>query len=152
MTSTTLPARHNGVDTATLFATLDAVRAQPALAKFQFRATHRVGVGTHNTTTIHGFHVPVASRPTSARSRSRPTTRPSWSARTTRRHPRSTCCKPWILPDERPGEHRRGAWHRPRRVTAHVEGDIDLLGILGLDDSVRNGFSGVTVTFEVAVT
>ena len=25
-------------------------------------------------------------------------------------------------------------------VTARVEGDIDLLGIFGLDDSVRNGF------------
>jgi len=34
-------------------------------------------------------------------------------------------------------------------VTARVEGDIDLLGILGLDDSVRNGFESVRVTFHV---
>ena len=32
--------RCNGVDTATLFATLDAVKGQPEIAKFQFRATN----------------------------------------------------------------------------------------------------------------
>ena len=30
----------NGVDTATLFATLDAVKGNPDIAKFQFRATN----------------------------------------------------------------------------------------------------------------
>jgi uncharacterized OsmC-like protein len=34
-------------------------------------------------------------------------------------------------------------------VTSTVEGDIDLLGILGLDDRVRNGFEQVRVTFHV---
>src|SRR3712207_9530906 len=34
-------------------------------------------------------------------------------------------------------------------VTARVEGDIDLRGILGLDDGVRNGFESVRVTFHV---
>ena len=29
----------NGVDTGRLFATLDLIKAQPELAKFQFRAT-----------------------------------------------------------------------------------------------------------------
>ena len=34
-------------------------------------------------------------------------------------------------------------------VTARVEGDIDLLGIFGLDDRVRNGFQDVRVIFHV---
>ena len=34
----TMPAVRNGVDTATLFATLDAVKADPEIAAFQFRA------------------------------------------------------------------------------------------------------------------
>ena len=34
-------------------------------------------------------------------------------------------------------------------VTATVEGDIDLRGILGLDPEVRNGFEGIRVTFDV---
>jgi uncharacterized OsmC-like protein len=36
-------------------------------------------------------------------------------------------------------------------VTSKVEGDIDLLGILGLsaDDSVRNGYREIRVSFEI---
>ncbi|MGV8987236.1 MAG: OsmC family protein [Cypionkella sp.] len=36
-----------------------------------------------------------------------------------------------------------------RSVKATVEGGMDLLGILGADPGVRNGFDGVTVHFEV---
>jgi FAD binding domain/OsmC-like protein len=46
----------NGVDTATLFATLDAVKGQPEIAKFQFRATNRWINGTHNRGTINGYY------------------------------------------------------------------------------------------------
>jgi len=35
------------------------------------------------------------------------------------------------------------------KVEATVTGDIDLRGILGLSDEVRNGFEGVTVRFTV---
>ncbi len=34
-------------------------------------------------------------------------------------------------------------------VTTTVEGDIDLLGILGLSDDVRNGFEQIRVSFTV---
>ena len=34
-------------------------------------------------------------------------------------------------------------------VTATVEGDINLLGILGLDDGVRNGYEAIRVVFHV---
>jgi uncharacterized OsmC-like protein len=34
-------------------------------------------------------------------------------------------------------------------VTSTVEGDIDLNGILGLDDGVRNGFQQIRVSFSV---
>jgi uncharacterized OsmC-like protein len=34
-------------------------------------------------------------------------------------------------------------------VEAFVEGDVDLRGILGLSEDVRNGFSDVRVTFKV---
>ena len=56
MTDTMSPAVRNGVDTATLFATLDAVKGDPDIAKFQFRATNRWVSGTHNQSTIHGFY------------------------------------------------------------------------------------------------
>lgn len=52
---TTAPATRNGVDTATLFATLDAVKEAPAAARFQFRSEGRWIDGTHSQSTIHGF-------------------------------------------------------------------------------------------------
>jgi uncharacterized OsmC-like protein len=151
MTSTTAPSSRNGVDTASLFATLDAVRAQPALAKFQFRATTEWKSGTHNVTTIHDFH----------------------GAGGEHAHQRPFGIEadhPAVLVGEdhapTPAEHLLQALGACLMsglgniaaargidldgVTAHVEGDIDLLGIFGLDDSIRNGFSGIRVRFEVA--
>jgi hypothetical protein len=51
----TRPAR-NGVDVPTLFATLDAVKGQPEIAAFQFRARNRWVSGTHSRSTIQGFY------------------------------------------------------------------------------------------------
>jgi hypothetical protein len=45
----------NGVDTPTLFGTLDVVKGQPELAKFQFRARNRWHSGTLSETTIDTF-------------------------------------------------------------------------------------------------
>src|SRR5918993_1979070 len=45
----------NGVDTATLFATLDAVRQAPEAARFQFRARNEWVNGTHNRSTIDDY-------------------------------------------------------------------------------------------------
>ena len=36
-----------------------------------------------------------------------------------------------------------------RSVTATIEGDMDLRGVLGVDPDVRNGFSGVTVRYAI---
>ena len=36
-----------------------------------------------------------------------------------------------------------------RRVSSTVEGDINLLGILGLSDDVRNGYRRIRVHFDV---
>jgi uncharacterized OsmC-like protein len=36
-----------------------------------------------------------------------------------------------------------------RSVTATIEGDMDLQGILGIDDNVRNGFNGIKVTYKI---
>src|SRR3954462_11648621 len=46
----------NGVDTTTMFATLDAIKAQPEIAEFQFRASNRWLGGAHNRSTIKDFY------------------------------------------------------------------------------------------------
>ena len=47
----------NGVDTPTLCGTLDVVKGQPDLARFQFRARNRWKSGTLSETTIDSFSV-----------------------------------------------------------------------------------------------
>jgi uncharacterized OsmC-like protein len=36
-----------------------------------------------------------------------------------------------------------------KSVKATIEGDMDLQGILGIDDEVRNGFKGIRVTYDI---
>jgi hypothetical protein len=56
MTETISETVRNGVDTTTLFATLDALKAQPEIARFQFRARNRWLAGAHNRSTIKDFY------------------------------------------------------------------------------------------------
>ena len=49
------PVAMNGVDTPTLLATINAVGAQPELARFQFRAKCRWIKGTRSESTMHGY-------------------------------------------------------------------------------------------------
>jgi len=146
-----MTARPNGVDVATLFATLDAVRDQPELARFQFRTTTTWVSGTHNRTTISDFFGAGSEQAHAERFE-------------------VDADHPAVLVGEdhapTPAEHLLQALGACLtsglaniaaargidldEVTARVEGDIDLLGILGLDPTVRNGFSGIRVTFHVA--
>jgi hypothetical protein len=63
MTTTTETSNRNGVDVATLFATIDAVSGQREIAKFQFRADNVWVNGTHSRSTFDGFATRSAGRP-----------------------------------------------------------------------------------------
>ena len=152
MTVTTEHPSTNGVDTATLFATIDAVKGQNEIAKFQFRASNTWVNGTHSRSTISGFHGAMQELQHQA-----PTVVES-------DHPAVL-----VGTDEAPAPveyllHAIAACltagianiAAARGVTltsvrSEVEGDIDLLGILGLSDgSVRNGYEQLRVTFHIA--
>jgi hypothetical protein len=62
MTTTVNESMRNGVDTATLFATIDAVRSAPEAARFQFRAHNEWVSGTHNRGTIHDHPAVLVGR------------------------------------------------------------------------------------------
>ena len=148
--SVTQERRPNGVDTTTLFATIGAVRQQPELAQFRFRAVNDWVRGTHSEGRFPGSTEPGRSTPTAPRPSSTPTTRPCWSATTTA-PPRPSCCStPW-RPAWSPGwaTSPRPVASSSTGVRCTVEGDIDLRGILGIDDAVRNGFEDIRVEFEV---
>jgi uncharacterized OsmC-like protein len=150
MTGTLNDSVRNGVDTATLFATIDAVKSAPEAARFQFRADNTWVSGTHNRSTIHGFFGVGEER-------------------THERTFQFDADHPAILVGHdngpTPVEHllhalaacltaglaniaaARGV--RLTSVTSTVVGDIDLNGILGLDPDVRNGYEKIAVRFTV---
>ncbi|MFI5894065.1 OsmC family protein [Actinoplanes sp. NPDC051513] len=149
MTSTENATR-NGVDTATLFATLDAVRADADLAKFQFRATNRWLSGTHNRSTIHGFHGAKQEmthrQPFTFDADHPPVLVGSDNGPTPVEyllHALAACLTAGIANVAA----ARGV--ALTEVSSTVEGDIDLLGILGLSDEVRNGYQQIKVSFLV---
>ena len=141
----------NGVDTQTLFATLDAVKAQPELAKFQFRASNRWISGTHNCSTINGYygagqefvrateHSYDADHPPVLTGSDEGPTPVEFLL-----HALSACLTSGLA-------NIAAARGIPlTEVTSTVEGDIDLRGILGLDSEVRNGCQGIRVSFEIS--
>jgi uncharacterized OsmC-like protein len=149
MTTVQNPVR-NGVDTAALFATLDAVKAEPEIAKFQFRATNTWVSGTHNRSTIDGFYGAMQEL-----AHQQPTTLDA-------DHPAVL-----VGADHGPAPvefvlHALAACLTAglaniaaargvnlTSVTSTVTGDIDLRGILGLSGDVRNGFEGIKVSFKL---
>ena len=146
----TNPSNRNGVDTATLFATLDAVKQAPAAAQFQFRARNEWVSGTHNRSTISDF----------------------FGVGEERAHEKTfvfDADHPAVLVGHDNGPtpvefvlHALAACltaglaniAAARKVTltevrSTVTGDIDLNGILGLDPQVRNGYQQINVRFTV---
>jgi uncharacterized OsmC-like protein len=149
MTTTEAPMR-NGVDTATLFATLDAVKANPEIAKFQFRATNKWVSGTHNRSTIHGFFgagQELTHRQASTFEADHPEVLVGADNGPTPveylLHALAACLTSGLANIAA----ARGV--NLTSVESTVEGDIDLLGILGLSDEVRNGYQGIRVSFRL---
>jgi len=60
MTQATAPTTLNGLDLAAMSATTDALKRQPALAQFEFRARNRWINGGENRSTIKDFRGPGA--------------------------------------------------------------------------------------------
>ncbi|NIP58247.1 MAG: OsmC family peroxiredoxin [Gemmatimonadetes bacterium] len=140
----------NGVDTPTLFATIDAVDGQRELAQFRFRATTEWQSGTHSRTRFRSFygaggeHEHVREFVVDAD------------------HPQvlvgadngplpvelvlaglTSCLMGGI------GNIAAARGVELHEVEAKVEGEMNLEGILGLSDEVRNGYERIRVSFTI---
>jgi uncharacterized OsmC-like protein len=140
----------NGVDTPTLFATINAVKAQPELARFQFRATNRWLNGTHSRSRLETFsgaggehrHTGDiqfdADHPAVLVGADKAPTPVEFLL-----HAIAACITAGI------GNIAAARGVTLTEVESTVEGDIDLRGILGLSDQVRNGYEAMRVHFRV---
>jgi len=145
------PMPMNGVDTPTLFATINAVKGQPELAQFTWRASNRWLAGTHSQSQSETFSGAGGD------------------------HSHATTFKfdgdhPAVLVGGDKGPTpvefllyglaacltagianvaaARGV--KLTSVESKIEGAMDLRGILGLSDEVRNGYEKIRVSFKIA--
>jgi uncharacterized OsmC-like protein len=144
------PVAMHGVDTPALLATINAVGAQPELAKFRFRAQSSWISGTHSRTTMSSFfgagtahrhkaeYTADGDHPAVLCGKDEGPTPVEWVL-----HALATCLTAGIANIAA----ARGV--KLKKVESNVEGDIDLRGILGLSKDVRNGYQGIKVSFVI---
>ena len=144
------PAIRNGVDVGALFATIAAVKDDPSIAEFRFRASNRWLGGDRNLTTVAGFY---------GAKQEQPHARPF----------EMECGEPPVLLGQdrgaNPVEFLLNAligcltttmvFHAAARgieigsVESTLEGDIDLRGFLGISPEVRKGYREIRVKMRV---
>ncbi len=140
----------NGVDVPTLLATIGAVKEAPVAAQFQFRAKGQWVEGTHSRAAVNGYFGAGVEH---------------------------TRAQDFVVEGDHPAV-LCGADKAPapveyllsalaacltagigniasvrqidlESVETIVEGDIDLQGLLGLNDEVRNGYQGIRATVKI---
>jgi uncharacterized OsmC-like protein len=148
--SETATTHRNGVDVATLFATIDAVRDQRDLAAGQFRAHNRWVSGTHSQSTSRGFYgagaehehartfVFDADHPAVLVGQDNGPTPVEFLL-----YALASCITAGI------GNIASARGVTLTRVESTIVGDIDLQGILGLSDEVRNGYEEIRIRLMV---
>jgi uncharacterized OsmC-like protein len=141
----------NGVNTPALMATINAVKEAPELAQFRFRATNRWVTGTFSETRIESFsgaggeHTHQtefrygADHPAVLVGEDRGPTPIEFLL-----HGLAACITAGI------GNIAAARGVTLTSVESRVEGEIDLRGILGLSDTVRNGYKRIRISFDIA--
>ena len=140
----------NGVNVAALLAAREALGQAPEAAQFNWRARCEWKRGTHSRTTVEGFYglgaeqkhkdkfVFDADHPEIFASEDHGATPVEIVLAGL-----ASCLTAGIAAVAQNREIQL------RRVTATLEGGMDIQGILGIDSDVRNGFDGIRVTYDI---
>ena len=149
--ATTTEIMRNGVDTQQLYGTLDAIVADPSIARFQFRARNRWIDGAHNRTTIRDFYAANQEDTSRAEEFAIDAGEPAILLGSDTGpnpaefllHALAACLTTSLVyVAAARGVHLT-------KVESTLEGDMDVRGALGLDDDYRNGFEQIRVSFHV---
>jgi len=140
----------NGVNTAALIEAREALSKAPQAAQFKWRAQCEWKEGTHSHSTIEGFYGLGAEqhhKKTFAFDADHPEV---FAAADKGATPveivlvgLASCLTAGIAAV---AQHRN---IQLRSVTATIEGDMDIQGILGVDSDIRNGFGGIKVSYKI---
>jgi uncharacterized OsmC-like protein len=140
----------NGVNVAALLEAREALTNAPQAAQFKWRAACEWKYGAHSLSTVEGFYG-LGQEQARKTSFTFDADHPEQFAATDKGATPveyvlvglASCLTAGIASV---AQNRN---IQLRSVTATIEGDMDLQGILGLDDKVRNGFDGIKVTYKI---
>ena len=149
--SQVLDRTRNGVDTQQMYGTLDAIKADASLARFQFRAQNRWIDGAHNRSTIQGFYGAGQEDASRTQSFSLDAGEPAVllgsdtgpNPAEALLHALAACLTTSLV------YVAAARKVRLTEVESTLEGEMDVRGCLGLSDEVRNGFTAIKVSFKV---
>ena len=140
----------NGVDTAALLGAREALSAAPEAAEFTWQATCTWVHGTHSKATVErfsGLGTEHTHRQTFRFDADHPECFASQDLGATPAEyvlvALASCLTAGVAAV---AQHRE---IQLRSVAATLEGDMNVLGILGADPEVRNGFDGIRVRFDI---
>jgi uncharacterized OsmC-like protein len=148
--ATTQKSVDNGVNVEALLGARDAVSQTPEAAQFKWRATCKWIKGTHSRSTVEGFYglggeqkhktqfTFDADHPEVFASEDKGATPVELVLAGL-----ASCLTAGIAAVAQLREIQL------RSVSATLEGGMDIRGILGADTDVRNGFSGIKVTYNI---
>lgn len=149
--TTPTPRSANGLDLEQMTQTVEALRRDPSLAEFKFRASNRWISGGENRSSIQSFYGAGAED-------------------TSRAQPfEFTNGEPPVLLGHNEGAnpvefllhalagcvttttvlHATARGIRIRSIATELRGTIDLQGLLALDDGVDAGYRGITIEMEI---
>lgn len=140
----------NGVNTEALLGARAALADMPAAGQFTWRAACEWVDGTHSRSTIKGFFGLGEEQAHTKSFTIEADHPPQFAANDNGATPveivlsaLASCLTAGVAAV---AQHRGIQLHA---VTATVEGDMDIAGILGIDADVRNGFSAIRVSFDI---
>lgn len=140
----------NGVDVAALKETLTAIEAQPELARFQFQAENEWQDGPANRTTIRQFYGTCQTHEHATPFVFQADEPPVLLGGDANANPveylltaLASCVTTAMV------VHAAARGIQINRLSSKIEGDINLLGFLGLDENVRNGYEAIRMIFDI---
>lgn len=140
----------NGVNTQALLDAREALSAAPQAAQFTWRAMCTWIYGTHSRSTVQGFYGLGAEQQHKTSftfEADHPELFASADHGATPVELVLSGLASCLMAGVASVAQLRGI--QLRAVTARLEGDMDILGILGADTEARNGFNNIKVTFDI---
>jgi uncharacterized OsmC-like protein len=140
----------NGVDVNGLMQTMDAVKADPTVAKFRFRLHNQWLEGGHNRSTLNEFYgagqpqqrtksfLIHADEPVVLLGRDQAPNPAEYLLSAL-----AACVTSSLV------YHAAARGIKIEQVESQVEGDVDVRGFLGLDENVRKGFQNIRMTLAI---